>query len=141
MQSSVPSAPAACTLEATYPGMTNQLRYVRADLRAVLGDRPAADDVILCASELAANAVLHSRSRLPCGTFTVKVAVVGGGCIHIEVEDDGGLWSDGATVTEAGRHGLDIIQALACKWGTHGDASGRVVWAEFGWPPAAATTE
>ena len=38
-------------------------------------DCPRADDVILCASELAANAALHSRSRLPGGTFTVRATV------------------------------------------------------------------
>ena len=60
------------TTEATYPGGTEHIRAVRADLRAVLDDCPSADDVILCASELAANAAQHSRSRLPGGTFTVR---------------------------------------------------------------------
>ena len=44
------------TTEAAYPGGTEQIRAVRADLRAVLEGCPRADDVILCASELAANA-------------------------------------------------------------------------------------
>lgn len=30
------------------------------------------NDVLLCASELATNAVLHSQSRLPGGTFTMR---------------------------------------------------------------------
>jgi hypothetical protein len=47
------------------PRNPDQIRAVRADLRALLGDSPIADDVILCASELAANAALHSRSRKP----------------------------------------------------------------------------
>jgi anti-sigma regulatory factor (Ser/Thr protein kinase) len=34
-----------------------------------------ADDVILCASELAANAATHSRSRLSGGTFTVRIKI------------------------------------------------------------------
>ena len=33
---------------------------------------PMADEVILCASELATNAALHSYSRRPGGTFTVR---------------------------------------------------------------------
>ena len=53
------------TTEVTYPGGTEYIRAVRADLRAFLDDCSRADDVILCASELAANAAQHSRSRLP----------------------------------------------------------------------------
>ena len=48
---------------------------VRADLRALLQECPVADEVILCASELAANAALHSDSRLVGGTFTVRATV------------------------------------------------------------------
>jgi hypothetical protein len=37
----------------TYPGTADQIRVVRADLRALLDDCPMADDVLVCASELA----------------------------------------------------------------------------------------
>ena len=77
----------------TYPGSTEHIRAVRADLRALLGDCPMADDVILCASELAANAALHSRSRLPGGTFTVRATISPGHYAWIEVEDNGGPWT------------------------------------------------
>jgi len=68
--------PAARTLAlrtntALYPGSAEHISAVRADLRPLLRDYPMADEVILCASELAANAALHSRSRLPGGTFTI----------------------------------------------------------------------
>ena len=63
------------TTEVTYPGGTEYIRAVRADLRAFLDDCSRADDVILCASELAANAAQHSRSRLPGGTFTVRAVI------------------------------------------------------------------
>ena len=70
-------APRALALvtSVTYPGTAEHIRIVRADLRAVLHECPMADDVILCASELAANAAIHTRSRLPGGTFTVRVKI------------------------------------------------------------------
>ena len=59
----------------TYPSGIEHVRAVRADLHALLRDCARADDVILCASELAANAVLHCHSRLPGVTFTVRATV------------------------------------------------------------------
>jgi anti-sigma regulatory factor (Ser/Thr protein kinase) len=129
MQPPAPSALAPRQLDVTYPGRADQIRLVRADLRTVLDDCRLADDVILCASELAANAVLHSRSRLPGGTFTVKVTVSDEGRIRIAVEDNGGLWVGGTPSLEVGHHGLDIIRALASDWGIDGDDAHRTVWA------------
>ena len=83
------------TTEVTYPGGTKHIRTVRADLRAVLEDCPRADDVILCASELAANAAQHSRSRLPGGTFTVRAIISPDHYARIEVQDNGGPWNQG----------------------------------------------
>jgi anti-sigma regulatory factor (Ser/Thr protein kinase) len=91
-----------------------------------------ADEVILCASELAANAVLHSHSRLPGGTFTIRVRVNPGDHAQIEVEDNGGPWTarmrDGA-----GHHGLDIVNALATDWGIDDNHAARTIWARFDW--------
>jgi anti-sigma regulatory factor (Ser/Thr protein kinase) len=67
------SMSARLTAAKVYPGTTKHIRAVRSDVRALLADCPAADDVILCASELATNAVRHSRSSLPGGTFTMRV--------------------------------------------------------------------
>ena len=92
-----------------------------------------ADEVILCASELAANAVLHSRSRLPGGSFAVRARVTTGDHVRIEVEDDGGPWA--AEMSDStGHHGLNILRALATEWGIDGDHSARVIWARFDWP-------
>ena len=78
------------TTEVIYPGGTEHIRAVRADLRAVFDHCSRADDVILCASELAANAAQHSRSRLPGGTFTVRAIVSPDLCVRIEIQDNGG---------------------------------------------------
>jgi len=121
------------TSEITYPGAAEHIRAVRADLRPLLAGCPMADDVILCASELATNAVLHSNSRLPCGTFTVRAAISPGHHVRIEVEDNGGPWTP-ATSGTARHHGLDIICIVANEWGIDGDYAGRTVWARFDWP-------
>ena len=121
------------TSEITYPGAAEHIRAVRADLRPLLAGCPMADDVILCASELATNAVPHSNSRLPGGTFTVRAAISSGHHVRIEVEDNGGPWTP-ATSGTARHHGLDIICIVANEWGIDGDYAGRTVWARFDWP-------
>ena len=133
MRPTASEALALRTSEFTYPGAAEHIRAVRADLRPLLADCPMADDVILCASELAANAALHSNSRLPGGTFTVRVAISSGDHLRIEVEDNGGPWTPGAGDTER-RHGLDIIRILATDWGINGDHASRTAWARFDWP-------
>jgi hypothetical protein len=65
--------PAAATLRtAIYPGRAGQLRHVRRAVASHLTGCAAADDAVLVASELVANAILHSRSRA--GHFTVRTS-------------------------------------------------------------------
>jgi serine/threonine-protein kinase RsbW len=123
----------APALTATYPGDAQHIRAVRADLRKVLDDSPRADDAILCASELAANAALHSHSRLSGGTFTVQAIITPGRYTRIEVRDDGGPWNQ-AMVDPVRHHGLDIVRAVADEWGIEGDHASRKIWARFDWP-------
>lgn len=118
---------------ATYPGRPERVREVRADLRLLLAGCPVAGDVIQCAAELAANAVRHSQSRRPGGTFTVRAEVYPSDYIWIEVEDDGGAWIEPAHDPGPG-HGLQIVSALASDWGVEGDEDSRVVWARLDWP-------
>ena len=127
------TAPASALAERAYPGAPEQISAVRADLRALLGDSPIADDVILCASELATNAALHSRSRKPGAQFTVRAEIHPGDYAWIEVEDDGGQWTQ-TPASPARAHGLDIIRALAADWGIDGDDASWTVWARIDWP-------
>lgn len=122
----------ARTIDITYPGGTEHVRAVRADLHDVLRECPRADDVIMCASELAANAALHSRSRLPGGTFTVRATVTPDLYARIEVQDDGGPWNQGM-IDPTRHHGLDILRAVADEWGIDGDRTSRIIWARFDW--------
>jgi serine/threonine-protein kinase RsbW len=133
MHTPAPQASALRTRLAIYPGTPRHISAVRASLRDLLGDCPIADDVILCASELAANAAIHSNSRLPGATFTVRATIDPGHSARIEVQDNGGPWTPAAT-NPARPHGLDIIRALASDWGINGDHATRTIWARFDWP-------
>jgi serine/threonine-protein kinase RsbW len=128
-----PRTVALGTTGVTYPGIPAKISTVRADLRTLLDGCPMTDDALICASELATNAVLRSRSRLPCGTFTVRGKISPGDYAWVEIEDNGGTWAPAASDPERG-HGLDIIQALADDWGIDGDHHGRTVWVRFDWP-------
>ncbi len=133
MPTPAPRALALRTNGVTYPGKAEHISAVRADLRVLLSDCPMADDVILCASELAANAAIHSHSSLPGGTFTVRATISLNQYARIEVEDNGGPWTP-ATSDLDRCHGLDIIRALAADWGIEGDHAARISWARFDWP-------
>jgi serine/threonine-protein kinase RsbW len=121
------------TFTRAYPGRTDQARHVRADLRAMLGECPIVDEVVLCISELAANAVVHSQSGYLDATFVVRAEIHNGSYVWIEVEDQGGPWAEAAPDPSRGR-GLDIIRALAADWGIDGDYRSRVIWARINWP-------
>jgi serine/threonine-protein kinase RsbW len=127
----IPDGASLCAV--TYLGRADQARVVRADLRVWLRDCPVADDLILCASELAANAALHSRSGLRGATFTLRAEVCPGGYAQVEIQDKGGPWC-GPVPGVDGHHGLDIVQALATAWGIEGDQFGRAIWVRIDWP-------
>jgi anti-sigma regulatory factor (Ser/Thr protein kinase) len=120
-------------LHRAYPGRPEQISRVRADLTQLLDSCPFADELVLCASELATNAVRHSRSGLCGATFTVR-AEIGIGCYaRIEIEDRGGPWR----APEPGLdkyHGLDIVRTLATTWDIEGDHLGRTIWVRIDWP-------
>jgi serine/threonine-protein kinase RsbW len=131
------STAAPRTSTRTYPGTADQARNVRADLRPLLVGCPVADDLLLCASELAANAALHSRSARAGGTITVRAELRPGEQMRIEVRDDGGLWPEHLRCPQAGAerpHGLDILTALVSDWGIITTRTTRPVWAKITWP-------
>jgi serine/threonine-protein kinase RsbW len=121
----------------SFPGTLDQVREVRAFLREALDGCPRADDAVAIGSELAANAVVHSRSGVPGGHFTVRAEVSEGAHVLITVEDEGGPWQARACEPRLG-HGLDLVQAIAGQghWGVTADAGGRQVWARLIWPGA-----
>ena len=127
--------PLTSAIARTYPAKSQQVSTVRADLRAWLGACAELDDVILCASELATNAIIHSRSGELGGSITVTADLCAANCLRIEVHDSGGPWTQ-PTVAPDRPHGLDIVDMLASKWGVNDVEVGRIVWAELDWPGA-----
>ena len=88
------------------------------DLTDVTGACPVRDELVLLASELAANAVLHSRSGHPGGVFTVQATLYPGDYAWVEVIDQGGQWPADTHDDEHGR-GLTVVAAIAGEgnWG------------------------
>lgn len=116
----------------------------------LFADTRLAADLAWVTGELATNAIRHSRSGDPGGTFTVELfrwRTFG----EVHLIDAGGVseprlpqadpvhaaLSEGRPIPEGGL-GLYGIGALACQYGTyrHGDGS-RVVWARLRMQPAA----
>jgi anti-sigma regulatory factor (Ser/Thr protein kinase) len=118
-----------------FPARADQAGEARAFLRAALDGCPAADDITLCLSEMVTNAITHSDSRKPGGTFTVHAEVHEGDYLWIEVADNGGPWQK-RRHRDGRSHGLSIVGALASEWGIEGDCRARIVWARFDWPAA-----
>jgi serine/threonine-protein kinase RsbW len=108
-----------------------QVAHARRFVAGVLTGASAADDIVLCVSELASNAVLHSSSRAPGGHFVIRAWITAGGRIRAEVEDCGGPWVPGAEEDEERGRGLLIVARLATRWGITGGDRGRIAWLEL----------
>jgi serine/threonine-protein kinase RsbW len=102
----------------TFPGTPDQAGEARRFLAALLGGFPLADEAVACLGELVSNALTHSGSRRPGGTFTVRAELSPGG-LRAAVEDNGGPWAPrpatGNPDAASGR-GLMIVAALADEW-------------------------
>ena len=101
------------------------------DLIAIADDCPLSDNLVLLTSELATNAILHSRSGRPAGTFSVRVTLYPDDYAWVEIIDQGGAWTN----DQRGR-GLAVVAAIAGEgnWGIDGDAACRVAWFRLDWP-------
>lgn len=133
MRETTAAAPSLARSRA-FPATAEQVREARRFLAAILDGHPAADEAVLCLSELAANATIHSRSRLPGGHFTVR-AETNGDRLRVEVHDQGGPWTWLPRYDERHGRGLLIVSRLASTWGRTGDSTtGWTVWFEMHCP-------
>ena len=122
-----------------FPGGQDQVSQARHWIEDLLPQCDPLDDLVLLASELCANAVVHTRSGQPGGMFTIDVewapqsarVVIGdqGSPVAptISVKAQDATWSD-----ECGR-GLWLVDELADDWGTASCLGCRWVWAEMRW--------
>jgi serine/threonine-protein kinase RsbW len=117
--------PQATAFERSYLGVMEQVREVCADMTAITDGCALSDDLVLVTSELATNAIQHSRSGRPAGTFTVRVTLYRDDYAWVEVIDQGGEWASGHR-----RHGLTALASIAGdgNWGIDGDEACRVAW-------------
>jgi anti-sigma regulatory factor (Ser/Thr protein kinase) len=130
--------PAACGLHRAvaagcreFAAQPLQVAHARRFVAGILTGLAAADDIVLCVSELASNAVLHSSSRAPGGHFIIRAWISAAGRIRAEVEDCGGPWVPDAGLDEERGRGLLIVARLATRWGITGSDSGRIAWLEL----------
>ena len=114
-----PAAEWCCGLR-VLDGRPDQVRAARQFVRQHLAGHPAAADAVAVASELAANSVMHSASRLPSGRFLIRVTALDGLHAAVVVTDQGGPFALQATARdgESGR-GLAVVRGLACLFRIH----------------------
>jgi hypothetical protein len=120
-----PRPPRLC--EWFFPGRRDQVGLARAVVARFLDGCPVAADVVLLVSELAANAVAHSASGQPGGTFTVRARIRNGGSVYAEVEDQGSRWSGDVSTAEC-PHGLYLLREFSATCGTRRGEAGWVTW-------------
>lgn len=115
-----------------FPGTAAGAAAARHWIQRLLPPSEAQDDLISIAGELTANAVTHTRSGHPDGTFGVEVSW-NPELIRLTVTDQGAP-SPPRLITDsvgAGGRGLFLVSQLASQWGVVGDQETRRVWAEL----------
>lgn len=116
-----------------FPARADQVSRARRLLAGILDGHQRADDALVCLSELVTNAIVHSHSRQPGGTFTVR-AQLDSHHLRVEVYDQGGPWHTPtrASADEQNGRGLLIVSQLATRWGCEGHSqTGWNVWFEI----------
>lgn len=117
---------------AALAGVRESVALARAEVRRWLGgDHPAVDDVVLAASELVTNAIVHSGCGK--GDFIGLTVTKGDGVVRVEVNDPGSPDSEPEVRKDGdaeGGRGLLIVREISIGWGMRalGPGRGRTVW-------------
>ena len=110
---------------------------IRADLRSLMtrgGHGDQVDDVVLAATELLNNCILHTDSGCRVAAWLLSPHGV-----RVEVDDFSAVRNGMTREARAsgGGRGLNIVAALATAWGVKSRPDGKTVWFEI--QPAAVT--
>jgi hypothetical protein len=116
------------------PASSGEARRFVIQLTEEWGLAGVAEEAALCVTELATNAILHTRER-----FVITVRPIGDG-VRIEVMDGSphqiplatprtGAAVDLTTLGLSGR-GLQIVAAVAARWGMFTTYQAKTIWAE-----------
>jgi serine/threonine-protein kinase RsbW len=121
----------------TLPGVPGSVREARRFTCRQLPAGDAADAAALAVSELATNAIEHTASGLPGGTFTVAITAVPRG-VAIFVVDQGPRPAARTAARAWDEHGrgLVVVAAIAAAWGSEASPGGRVTWCVIAAGPA-----
>jgi anti-sigma regulatory factor (Ser/Thr protein kinase) len=119
----------------TVLALPERVGAVRVFVKEVLGPTHSCLDVaVLLASELVTNSVRHSGSAVPGGRVTVTVWVAGDGA-RVEVNDRSGssvpmLLLPAADGETEGSRGIQLVDALAARWGYERSGGQSMAWFE-----------
>lgn len=94
-------------LSGAYPGVPASAAAARRDAMSALAGCQAAADVVWCLNEITINAIVHSRSGPPGGSFTVSIRTTPGAWVTVTVSDQGGPAPDDYA------HGLVAVASMA----------------------------
>lgn len=97
---------------------------VRRFVEGALTGAPSLDDIVLAASEFAANVIRHARTP-----FTVRL-ISADDKVRVEVSDGSSIIPAVEDLSETYR-GLRMIDAVSTQWGVDATETGKTVWAEF----------
>jgi anti-sigma regulatory factor (Ser/Thr protein kinase) len=109
-------------------------RFVRGGLTrgGLTRGSDALETAQLLVSETVTSSLDQSARNRGAGTIEVGYALVGRR-VRVEVSDDGGparLRRRIHAVRSAGGRGLELVRALASRWGVRESSAGRTIWFE-----------
>lgn len=119
-----------------FDGVAESVGHARGFTRMVLDGHALADQAELVISELATNALAHTRTGMPDGTFVVELEVypehVRAAVVDLGSPDQPEIAAgDPASPALTGGRGLFLVEAMSAKWGCEPAGLGLRVWADI----------